>query len=205
MQLSNLYDKMNRLVEAEMFICQAAEKYIEIHDLSKEGLCRTNHAYKLIKMKQYNEARREILRAIECNKPFGYSNEPWKSYNILCDLEKAVGNELAALKAWDQAFQLFLSYRRAGGGNHTKAGELCTMMNQLVNKIPSNELVKILEAQTDKINEGSAIKLFFSKLISILGGSRDTELAADPNLHYMDAVELVLLMEKLEKMEVSKL
>jgi uncharacterized protein (UPF0147 family) len=47
-------------------------------------------------------------------------------------------------------------------------------------------------------------KLLISKLQSILTGSRENELASDPNLDYIDAAEILFLLEKLEKRTEQK-
>ena len=73
-QLGNLYnDKLNRPEEAVTFYRQAADIYVELGDLRYEGLARNNIADTLRKLKRYDEARSEILRAIECKRPFGHA------------------------------------------------------------------------------------------------------------------------------------
>jgi len=198
MQLGNLYEKQNRLEEAVVFKRQALEKYIEIHSPADEGFARNNLSNVLIRLEKFDEARQEILRAIECLKPFGHFTKFWTAYMNLSCLEKLVGNESAALKAREKAFQLFLSFRRAGGENHEPGGKVCAKVSQLLQSVPPEEIGKILEEQTANIEAGAPYKLFLSKLLSILAGARDRALVNDPNLDYDDAVELVLLMERLD-------
>ena len=73
-------------------------------DLATEGRSRSNLGIRLIKLRRYDEARRELLRAIECKQPYGHASEPWKTFGILCDLERAVGNrpprQRPASKPW---------------------------------------------------------------------------------------------------------
>ncbi|MDQ1355124.1 MAG: hypothetical protein QG657_5434, partial [Acidobacteriota bacterium] len=124
LQLGNLYQKMGRLEEAVIFFRQAANKYLEIKDMAQEGRARNNMAATLIKLKRYEEARTEILRAIECKEPYGHAVTPWTTYDILCDLERAEGNSQAAQAAREKAIQLFLAYRRDGGENYNPGGAL---------------------------------------------------------------------------------
>ncbi|MCP4427132.1 MAG: tetratricopeptide repeat protein, partial [Chloroflexi bacterium] len=90
--LGYLYNhKLNRPEEAVTFYRQAADIYVELEDLRYEGVARNNIANTLRKLKRYDEARPEIMRAIECKSQFGHAAEPWKSFDILCDIETAVG------------------------------------------------------------------------------------------------------------------
>jgi len=200
-QLGNLYDKMNRWEEAVVFYRQAVEKRVDMHDRAKEGLCRSNMAITLVTLERYDEARKEILRAIECKENLGHSAQLWKAYQILSDLERKVGNESTMHHAWEQAFQLYLSYRRDGGENHYLEGEVCTRVVQLMESMTPKEIGKMLCEQNANVKAGDSYKLFLSKLLLILAGSRDRALVEDTNLIYHGAVELTLLLEKLKKME----
>ncbi len=92
-QLGNLYDdELNRSEEAVVFYRQAVDIAVEMGDIAKEGLRRNNIASTLRKLKRYDEARAEIMRAIECDKQFGHASEPWKTFNQLCQIEEATGN-----------------------------------------------------------------------------------------------------------------
>jgi tetratricopeptide (TPR) repeat protein len=114
LQLGNLYDCIGRPEEAVRFYRQSAEVYVELGDLRNEGRSHNNAAAELIKLRRYDEARRELERAIECKKPFGHVAEPWKTFGILCILERAVGKLPAALAACQQAIEAYLAYRRGG-------------------------------------------------------------------------------------------
>jgi hypothetical protein len=46
-------------------------------------------------------------------------------------------------------------------------------------------------------------KLLVSKLQTILTGSREVELASDPDLDYIDAAEILFLFENLERQEAK--
>jgi tetratricopeptide (TPR) repeat protein len=198
LQLSNLYDKMERLEESVIFIRQAADKYVEIESMADEGLARSNLAVMLIKLKRYDEARREIKRAIECKEPYGHAATPWKTWDILCDLEQAEGNREAAAKARDRAIELFLSYRRDGGENHEPGGRLCFDFLQALQENKSGEMKTRLAQLSNHPNvQKSTLKHLIPKLQAILKGSRDPALADDPALRYRDAAEVKLLLEKL--------
>jgi len=76
LELGNLYDDMGHLEEAETFSRQAAAKFVSLRDLLGEGRAHNNLAATLIKLKHYDDARCELHRALECNKPFGHNAEP---------------------------------------------------------------------------------------------------------------------------------
>jgi tetratricopeptide (TPR) repeat protein len=180
-QLGNLYSKLGRCEEAVRFYRQAAEAFVDRRDLRSEGIARSNVADELVNLGRYDEARVEIVRAIECKKPFGHVALPWTTFAILTDLERATGNEAAARQAREQAIQAYLSYRRAGGASQAGVGDKCSrvlpQLAQLQNRPELRALILALQA--------------------VQAGSRDPHLADDPDLEYGAAVELLLLIESL--------
>jgi tetratricopeptide (TPR) repeat protein len=114
-ELGRLYETMERLEEAVTFYRQASDVAMETKDLAKEGLRRNNLGSTLIKLQHYDEARRELLRAIECKMPYGHAAKPWTSWSLLEDLENAVGDEAAAAQAREKSRAAYLAYRREGG------------------------------------------------------------------------------------------
>ncbi|HLP47214.1 MAG TPA: hypothetical protein VK469_14780, partial [Candidatus Kapabacteria bacterium] len=170
---------------------------VEIRDMAKEGVVRNNLAATLIKLKRYEESRTEILRAIECKTPYGHAATPWKTYDILCYLERAEGNFKAAQAAREKATELFLAYRRDGGENYSGTGRLCLAFGQALKANQTAEMAATLEVALDMPEIPSSTKSLIPKLQAILAGSRDPELANDPELYYRDAVEVILLVENL--------
>lgn len=167
----------------------------EINSLADEGLARNNLEIRLIKLERFEDAREEIHRAIECKRPYGHAAEPWKTWEILNDLETAVGDPAAA-DARKQAMDLFLAYRRDGGENRETGGRICAMVEQAINTGQTEEIEKQLTQIAAHPETVPAGKLLASKLKALLSGSRDPDLWEDPGVWYMDAVELRMLMEK---------
>ncbi len=196
-QLGNLYSRIGRLEEAVAFYKQSAEIYLKIQDQPKEGISRNNLADKLIKLKCYAEARQEIQRAIQCKEPYGHAAIPWSSWNILCNLEQAEGNLGAAQQARQQAMALFLAYRRDGGENHESGGRVCSMVGQAIQQQQTEKIEQTLAQLANHPELSSSRKALITALQAILSGSRDPALAQQPDLYYMDAVELQLLLEGL--------
>ncbi|NIM16484.1 MAG: tetratricopeptide repeat protein [Candidatus Aminicenantes bacterium] len=197
-QLGNLYHKMGRFEDTVIFYRQAVDKSVEIGDKAKEGHRRNNLAATLIKLKRFDEARQEIKRAIECKKPYGHASEPWKTYGILYDLEQAEGNKEAAERARGEAIRLYLAYRRDGGENHSGGGRLCYDFLQAIQENKTEEMAAILTELSNHPEIDQSLIPLIPKLQAILAGSRDKELAADPELAYTDAAEILFLLEKIK-------
>jgi tetratricopeptide (TPR) repeat protein len=191
-ELGNLSIEMERLEEAVVFYRQAADIYAELKDQKNEGIARNNLAHTLIKLHRYDEARRELQRAIECKKPFGHAAQPWLAWNTLYNLEQATNQPQAAAEARQQAIERFMAYRRAGGENYSGAGQLCLFMAQAMRDGKISDAEQKLARYTHPDNQ-----LFISKLQAILNGDRNPKLADDADLYYQDVVELRLLLESL--------
>lgn len=200
-QLGTLYfDKLSRPEEAEAFYRQAIDIYVELGNLHYEGFARSNIAATLRHLLRYDEARENIERAIECNRPSGHAGEPWKVFNILRDIEMADGNQADAQKAWQQARAAYLAYRRQGGYAQSESGKFCDQsIATLKQGASSEELASKLEKLTQASDTPDFLKILIPKLILILNGSRDPTLADDPALHYNDAAELLFFIERLER------
>ncbi|MBZ5618687.1 MAG: tetratricopeptide repeat protein [Acidobacteriia bacterium] len=190
--LGSLYSRMGRFEEAVLFQRQAAEVYDEVGDLRREGNVRNNSAIALIRLTRFEEAHQELSRAIECKKPFGHAAEPWTTFDILTDLERAVGNQPEAFKARAQAVQAYLDYRRDRGESRTTAARLCALLA----RDPDAARAKIAELH-QRPDLPAWLTALIPPLEAILDGSRDPALADNPSLNYTDAVELLLLIESL--------
>lgn len=195
-ELGNLYDAMGRLEEAVDYYQQAKDIYIKLQDKYNEAHIRSNLADTLINLQQYGEARREIFRAIDCLKPFGYSAEPWKAWIILFRLEQQTGNRQAADEAREMAGHSYLEYRRDGGESQCPSGECCALVEQAVETGNIEEAERALE-QFLGTNDEPWVKILLPKLLAILKGEWTPEIFEDPELDYDDAAELRLLLERL--------
>ncbi|MBE0671386.1 MAG: tetratricopeptide repeat protein [Anaerolineales bacterium] len=197
-QLGQLYgDYLGRLEEAVTFYRKAADIFFDTINLRQEGAVRNNIANTLRQLKRYDEARTEIMRAIECYKPFGTAVELWKSYNILQEIEEATGNPAAAHAAWEQARDAYLAYRRQGGYAQGEEGQLVDQLLGMIQQGQSSEVRQFLEQAPKATDTPDWIKVLAPKILAILGGSRDVELGDDPALYYADAAEVLFLIERL--------
>jgi tetratricopeptide (TPR) repeat protein len=195
-ELGTLYHRMGRLEESVKCYRQAADIYARLQDRNREGNVRSNLALALIETAQYDEARRELKRAIEYKNPYGHAAQQWQTWDILYDLEQTAGNTQAAALARQKAIESYMAYRRAGGQSMEANAQLCALVSQAIEQGNTTEL----EASLVQLLEGdvpSSAKTLINKLLSILRGSRNPTLFDDERLDYQDAVELHLLLEAL--------
>jgi len=186
-QLGNLYSALGRSEDAVRCYRQTADLRVRLRDLRGEGIARHNLGAGLVVLRRYDEARIELERAIACKKPFGHGVTPWTTFANLSNLEALVGNESSAQNARDQALQTYLAYRRDGGVPQNRKGELI-----------ARDPAGALRAFQESIDRSPSLRAFIRPLQAILAGSRDKTFADDPELSYDDAVELLLLMERLQ-------
>ncbi|MEO1393287.1 MAG: tetratricopeptide repeat protein [Cyanobacteria bacterium J06634_5] len=197
-QLGNLYDDcLNRLEEAVTFYQQAVDIDVALRDLHNEGLNRNNIAGTLRKLQRYDEARTEILRAIECKQAFGHAGTVWNAFNILHEIETATGNPEAARAAWQRARDAYLAYRQQGGYAQYSAGKLA---DQILATVAQGERDEVTEGITQAaMDEASPdwIKRFAPKLLAVIRGEDEVALAEDGELDYEEAAEVLFLRERL--------
>jgi len=199
-QLGNLYDvRLNRPEDAVAFYQQAADKYFEIGDKVREGVVRSNAAGTLCNLNRLDEARREVLRAIECKEPFAYDAEPWKTFNVLEEIEAAAGNRAAAQEARRKAIEHYLAYRRAGGENHSVTGRTTFAVTQALREGKEDTIRLMLKDLDDTPDLDASSRDFIKAIQAIINGSRDRTLADAESLNYMMAAEILFLIETLEK------
>jgi tetratricopeptide (TPR) repeat protein len=131
-QLGQLFRKMEKFEDAVIFYRQALDIFISREDLAKESHVRSNLGSIFIKLKRYDDARQEIVRAIECVKPFGHAASPWFVWYTLYELENAQGNATAAKVAQEQAVALYMAFRRSGGGKYEYGAQVFDMLEAAI-------------------------------------------------------------------------
>jgi tetratricopeptide (TPR) repeat protein len=198
-QLGNLYDDaLGRPEEAAAFYRQAAAKHVEIGNLANEGRVRSHLSETLRNLHLVDEARQEIRRAIECGAQSGHAAEPWKTWNILADIETDAGNASAAAEAKRKAIECYLAYRRDGGESHSGAGRLIFNVTEKLRGGGPAAAASVLQEQAARY-EAAGFGGFIQALQAIVAGSRDRTLADAPELNYSMAAEILFLIETLEK------
>lgn len=194
--LGALYDAMERPEEAAKCHRQATDIHIRLQNPLKEGVARSNLASTLINLGRYDEARYEVMRALKCKESYGYEAEPWKTWEVLSQLESTTGNIEAAMRARRIAIESYLSYRRAGGHSPTPGAQACAAAAGAIAAGDTSELEQFL-IQNLSGNVSPQVRVLIPKLLAVLHGERTTVLAEGLELAYDDAVELLLLLEHL--------
>jgi hypothetical protein len=194
-QLGNIYSDGGKLAQAVNFYRQAAACYTQLGDKRYEGVTRSNIANSLIPLHRYDEARIELQQAIVCKQDFGHSAEPWKTWNILAELEQAVNNPSAAHAAKQQAIHSYLAFRRDGNEN-LSGSQVPQFCSGTLHAIQENNAVAA-EQELLSLPDQGYFNPVIAKLLAILQGERDPRLADDPELDFISAAELLLMLEVL--------
>jgi len=202
-QLGNLYGRMDRLEDAALLYRQAADMNKEIIDSAKESICRSNLATTLRKLGRISEARVECHRAIvlEDEKLYGHATQPWKTWDVLCNIETADGQTQTAAAARQKALELFLAYRRDGGENHHDTARLCTAVAEMLAASQTGESARVLRELRNHPELPAQATPLLNALDAIVAGQRDLALVDNPALSYDQAAEIILLLERLPPSE----
>jgi tetratricopeptide (TPR) repeat protein len=196
-QLGIVYGRMGRLEEGVTFTKHAAEIYQRLGYRAHEGRFRSNLAGGLIRLYRYDEARRELQQSIECGQPYGHAAQPWKSWGLLEVLEHTTGHFEAAQAARQQAIETYLAYRRADGVSQSPCTRLFTMVAQATRQNTEGETREVLDQLAANPDAQPFFKALIARLQLILAGDRNPALADNPELVFVDAAELQLLLEAL--------
>lgn len=196
-QLGNLYDAcLNRREEAVLFYREAADIFVELGDLKNEGAVRNNIAQSLIKLHCYDDARVEIERAIECNKPFGHAAQPWTAFGILHQIETDTGHPAEAQSAWQQARDAYLAYREQGGYPQSVAGKLADTALGMLAGGKDDEAIELLHTLIEATDAPASIQLLATEMLAVLRGEGDSSRADNIALDYAATAELLFFMER---------
>jgi tetratricopeptide (TPR) repeat protein len=198
-QLGLLYDGMGRTEEAAVFLRQAVAKSVESRDLAQEGLGRNHLADALRRLLLFDQARHEVQRAIECNTPFGHASEPWKTWDMLSQIEREDGQLAAATEAKQKSIQCYAAYRRDGGENNSGSGRLVFDMTKALHAGGTSVAAEFLAELAADPRATGAFCTFIQALQAVVKGSRDRRLANAPDLDYTMAAEVLFLIETLEQ------
>jgi len=127
-ELGNLWNIEGGFVEAIDFYRQAVAVYVKLGRTPQEGAIRSNIADALIKLGNFDDAKSELARAIECESPLGHAAEPWKTWNIMHRLQLATGNKSEQVDAHIRATSSYAAYRKAGGTSQSAWNPLYTLV-----------------------------------------------------------------------------
>lgn len=197
-QLGNLYDfVLGRPEDAVTHYRQAADRFVALQDVAAEGVVHNNLADTLHRLGRRAEARREIERAIECQRGLGHAAEPWKSCSILAHIERDDGRVAEARQAHAQARDAYLAYRRDGGESQNPGGQLAAEIGRLLVAGDTTTASAQLQHLAGMGDPPAWLPPFVTALQALVAGQRSPSIADAPGLEYDDAAELLLLLETL--------
>jgi len=84
--------------------------------------CQTAQADTLNQLGRHAEARTECRLALRCKEAYSHASEPWKTWEILSQIETGDGQPQAAAAARRKAVECYLAYRRDGGEHTSDSG-----------------------------------------------------------------------------------
>ena len=132
-----------------------------------------------------------------------WSVEPWKTFDILSDIERDAGRPAAAFEARRRAIEAYLAYRRDGGESQT-GGMTAQLCEDLLGAVQSGQVetyLPILDQLQARADKPTYLAPVLTALRAVLAGTRDPALADDPALDYDDAAEILMLLERLRAFE----
>jgi tetratricopeptide (TPR) repeat protein len=193
-QFGNLYWEQRLGKEAADFYGQASDTFAALHDLRLEAAARTSLAQVLGEQHQYDPARVALRRAIECQDQLGHGARIWETWDSMRLLEQAAGNTQGAAEAREHAITTYLAFRRAGGESQTRRAALYARVAQATTAEEAAAAESWLAELSSSVTHPQA-KAAVRQLRAVLSGERERALADDPELGYLDAAELRLLLE----------
>jgi tetratricopeptide (TPR) repeat protein len=184
-ELGILYQELpGRLEEAAGFFQQAVNKSVETGDVTSEGFYRNSLADVARLLKQYDTARQEVVRAIDCGLQFPNTSQLWSSWGLLATIETEVGNAREAANAHRKAVECYVEYRRRGGKNPSTEGLISHAVTEHLLAGDSAAAKSYLQENANDPELPSHARTFISALQAIVAGSRDRSLAEAPDLHF---------------------
>lgn len=207
-QLGNLYrDLLQQPEQAAAFYQQTAAIFRQLGDLVNEGLTHQNLALMFLRLGRLQEARQEILRAIDYKQAYAHAGQLCEIWRDLCDIETAAVDGAAAAQARHMARECYLAYRRDGGENTTTQGQVMVAITPALLAGQGQQVREQIQAWLRDGGVPETVQPFLRALEAIAAGSLDPALADDPQLLYHEAAEILLLLEQLragEQVEQQK-
>ena len=198
LELGNLSEMQQAYPEAVAFYRDALKTAEDSDDQYRQVVSGNRLADALRLEGSIDEAMQVLEKAGELGQQFGHDAEPWKTWNILSNLEAAAENPQGAMAARQRAIETYVAFRAEGGENNEGDGQLCAMVLQ-----------GIQTEQTDRVNEmltklgsndawqSTESKALLGVLGDFLDGKRNIALIETSELHYRHVAELMLLQDRL--------
>jgi tetratricopeptide (TPR) repeat protein len=193
-QMGNLYRESGLPEQAAQLHRQTATLREELGDAFRQARSLKNLADTLRALGRLDEARETATWAARLEAPFGFTAEPWKTWDILRNIETTAGHPDAVVAAGSRAMELYAVYRRKGGAPMSPMTRLIAAAGQVLRERGPEEARRLIPPPEGFEQEVLPLR---DALLAIVDGSRDPGLAEDTRLNYEKAVEILLLISSL--------
>ena len=202
LELGGISEEMKRPEKAAMYYQQALDIAAEVDDEYRQVVAGNRLADALRQQGKLKEALAELEKAVVLGRQFGHSAEPWKTWDILSDIEKGNNNPKGVLSARLKAIEAYISYRVEGGENEEADAKLCEMVVQAIRTNRVDDAKSLLTKLADNPQwQTEHNKALLSVLNQFLDGARGLPLLENIDLHYRHVAELVLIQDQLPEAE----
>ena len=197
-KLGILYDKQERFEDAANFYRRAADVRRRLKDRAGLGNTLSDLGNTLRRLRRWDEAREVLRELIVLKEPLGNAAQRWIPWGLLEMVENAAGDRAAARTAHMKALAAFFEYRAAGGEvPPNPATGLCPQAFHAIRQGKAAELDRGLDQLFAVAQADPEQTAYLTALRAILCGSRDEQLAFAPEIHYLQAAEILLLIKLL--------
>ncbi len=194
-QLGVLYGSSARSKEAAQLFEQAVKLFEDLGDPFNQAKFLSNLAIALRSLGRLDAARDVANHSARLSAPFGHTAEPWKTFNILREIEARSSRFDAASAARSRAIELYAAYRQDGGEPTSSTARLIAAVCHVLQSSEAEDAHRMIPPPEQFEERLLPVR---DALLGILDGSRDPALAQDDRLDYDDAAELALLLESLQ-------
>ena len=198
LELGNLSEAQQAYTEAVAYYREALKAAEDSEDQYRQVVCGNRLADALRQEGSIEEAMKVLETAGELGQQFGHDAEPWKTWNILSNLEAAAKNPKGALAARQRAIETYVAFRVDGGENNEGDGQLCAMVLQGIQTDQTSRVAEMLaKLGSNEAWQSEENKALLAVLGDFLGGERNIALIENTALHYRHVAELMLLQDRL--------
>ena len=202
LELGSLSETQDNFSEAVGYYRQALKVSQESNDAYREVVSGNNLADALRQEGNIDEALKVLEQAGNLGQQFGHDAEPWKTWDILSNLESSSNNPKGAMTARQRAIEAYVAFRVDGGENNEGDGQLCAMILQGIQTEQTSRAAEMLaKLASNDAWQSAENKALLSVLNEFLEGKRDLPLIENADLHYRHVAELMLLQDRLPSVE----
>lgn len=198
LELGSLSETQEDYAAAVDYYRQALKSAEESSDQYRQVVSGNRLADALRQLGNIDEALTVLEQAGNLGQQFGHDAEPWKTWDILSNLESASSNTKGAMAARQRAIEAYAAFRVDGGQNNEGDGQLCAMVLQGIQTEQTSRVSEMLtKLASNDAWQSTENKALLTVLNEFLQGKRGIPLIENTVLHYRHIAELMLLQDRL--------